>query len=827
MKLVRLYLKGFKPLSLSNIEEFDYSPQAPWQLILGTNGSGKSSILRAATPTVTDRSEFRPGGQKLTVWELDDGTVYELTSIYNSSAKHSFKRNGEELNDGGTGTVQTELVEQHLGYTNTLHKLLTQEVRFTEMNKSARESLLLDISGNNFEYGLGLFDELKRTHRDTVGASKHLSVKFTDLCQQLDSMGDMETLAQTLTHEEEEVARLTQFTNWSLPTQNPIESKLEANYRGLNDNLIKAERLRKQIQTFLNEHSLKTSAWDGYSHFKNEIVSQQQLRNHVDGSLKELESEMTELSSILLRLEECPESIDAEALKTQIAQLESAHAQYVSHVKSTVTDIAASKNNCMSLLHEFSSISDRIPSGLTFYSEEAIRKHGDTIASVQGNITELELKLRRIDEIEHHAALAAEKDVTCPKCNTRILSEHSLNEERMAALVSKRNEGKGKVEGLKAELEKHNELMASMKTLGFLRNQVRDLLSRYTAFRPLWEDIGKVDDLLASPTLLLNALSAEFTALELEEAHMRSVHDLEKLKEYQYLIALRDGENTQGRLQSLQQQYEKLIASRNETSRLIQLYGKLESLFDALGDICKEMDTQVGERERLFYEWANTEGTIEVNRYVRTKQTQLGQMRNALTTWKDLESRKQYLSAGNEELKDKKAKLEVLIKLLSPTTGLIARQLRSSLDDFCDMVNVILSEIWEHELSISVPKDEKKLSFNFNLHVDGETREDVKKGSKGEQEVINMAVTLVIMAQKQLQNYPMFMDEIGASFDHAHRRNLLTFIRKLITSGSINQLFMISHFCADYGGISNNDIIALNTSNIQLNMPYNEVVSIK
>lgn len=827
MKLLRLYLKGFKPLSLSNIEEFDYTPEAPWQLILGTNGSGKSSILRAATPTVTDRSEFRPGGIKHTLWELEDGTQYELVSTYERTVKHSFKRNGEELNDGGTGTVQTELVEHHLGYTKALHMLLTQEVRFTEMTKAGREALLLDISGNNFEYALRLFDDLKKSHRDTVGASKHLAVKYSDLCQQLDAMGDMETLAVNLEKEEKEVARLTGFTNWSLPETNPVTAKIEANYRALNAFLEKGERLRKQFKILLSENDIQTSDWESYSKFKEGVISKQQMRNHIDASLKEIETEMSELSGILQRLEDCPESIDADALAKQVSELEDKQRQYVSHVKGTHPSPEQGKQACMSFIHGLTTINDNIPSGLVYYSEEEIRQCMARVTERQAQITETEVKLRRLCEIEHHAKLSSENDVVCPNCDTRILSEHSLDVDRMNELAKRIKMGEAKVAELKNALKKEEGILSQMKGLESLRKQLRELLSRHSNFRPLWEDMGKLDDILRSPLVLLNALSSEHDALELEIGHKASVEHLKKLKEYQYLIALRDGENTQGKLQELQKRYERLIAARNDASHFISLYTKVENVFDSMREVCQQMDTLVAERERLFFEWANAEGTIEVNNYVRSKQTQMGQMRNALTQWKDLESRKDYLATSNEELKDKKQKLETLIKLLSPTTGLIGRHLRASLNDFCDMVNTILAEIWEHELSISVPKEEKKLSFNFNMHVDGEIREDVKRGSKGEQEVINMAITLVIMAQKNLQSYPLFMDEIGASFDHVHRRNLLTFIRKLITGGSINQLLMISHFLSDYGGIGNVDVVALNTNNIQISSAYNEVVTMK
>jgi len=48
--IIRVELHRFKRFTLNNIETFVYTPKAKLQLIQGTNGVGKSSLINELTP---------------------------------------------------------------------------------------------------------------------------------------------------------------------------------------------------------------------------------------------------------------------------------------------------------------------------------------------------------------------------------------------------------------------------------------------------------------------------------------------------------------------------------------------------------------------------------------------------------------------------------------------------------------------------------------------------------------------------------------------------------------------------------------------------------
>lgn len=125
-----LILDGFKRFSLGHIERFEYRPMQKTQLILGSNGSGKSSLLGMLSPLPARSKDFKENGYK-EIGISHDGSEYVLKSSYNG--KHSFIRDEEELNSGGTLNVQRQLVEDIFGLNEKLFDVLSGSVNLCGM----------------------------------------------------------------------------------------------------------------------------------------------------------------------------------------------------------------------------------------------------------------------------------------------------------------------------------------------------------------------------------------------------------------------------------------------------------------------------------------------------------------------------------------------------------------------------------------------------------------------------------------------------------------------------------------------------------------------
>ena len=108
MKLVSLKLKGNIRLAQSGIDYFEWNPSADIQILLGTNGCGKSTVMGESSPLPAKPSDYEKGGYKIAVFE-DKQTTYVFSSLFEGKPEHLFEVNGVNINTGKTITVQSTI----------------------------------------------------------------------------------------------------------------------------------------------------------------------------------------------------------------------------------------------------------------------------------------------------------------------------------------------------------------------------------------------------------------------------------------------------------------------------------------------------------------------------------------------------------------------------------------------------------------------------------------------------------------------------------------------------------------------------------------------
>jgi len=193
MNITKLVLNNYKRLFLNDITNIEYTPTSVMQIILGQNGSGKSSLLEQLTPLPpVVKKEFRDGGYKEITISHNDQT-YTLRSGLGTG--HSFVLEGTELNPGGTITSQLKLVEYHFGITPHIQQILLGKKQFTGMSFAERKKWVSDMSAIDYSYPIMVYTKLKQRHRDIVGGIKLLQnnivkVKNTELPKEvIDKLG--------------------------------------------------------------------------------------------------------------------------------------------------------------------------------------------------------------------------------------------------------------------------------------------------------------------------------------------------------------------------------------------------------------------------------------------------------------------------------------------------------------------------------------------------------------------------------------------------------------------------------------------------------------
>lgn len=179
MRINRLKITGFKRIALTGYRNIEIDFNRKIQLILGMNSSGKSSLMHELSPLPISNGDLYQDGSK-EIWIEHNGHEYYLANW--KGGKCSFVRltDNEELNPGGTQSIQKELVQQVFNYTPTIHKLLIGSELFTQMRPNQRKEWITELSDVNYEYALKVFAVLKEKLRDTQGALKVTRKKLVE-----------------------------------------------------------------------------------------------------------------------------------------------------------------------------------------------------------------------------------------------------------------------------------------------------------------------------------------------------------------------------------------------------------------------------------------------------------------------------------------------------------------------------------------------------------------------------------------------------------------------------------------------------------------------
>ncbi|AXH70743.1 SbcC-like protein [Vibrio phage BONAISHI] len=141
MKPEKLILRDFIPTKIgSGIKEIIFEPRQDLQLIIGDNGSGKSALLSAFSLSPLDRKLFDENGYRELILN-DNGITYRLVSDYShKTPKHEFWEEDVNLNPGGTGAVQNDLVIAKFNYTKFIHSILSSKTSFCQMSPKAAKT---------------------------------------------------------------------------------------------------------------------------------------------------------------------------------------------------------------------------------------------------------------------------------------------------------------------------------------------------------------------------------------------------------------------------------------------------------------------------------------------------------------------------------------------------------------------------------------------------------------------------------------------------------------------------------------------------------------
>ena len=796
-------LDGYGRFFLNHIEKITYTPKQKLQLILGSNGSGKSSLLSELNELPINKNDFNENGYKEIIREKD-GSVFKIKSTV---SKNSFIKDGIELNTGGTKKVQLNLIKEYFNLTPRYNNVVLGIDKLTNMSTNDRKQFLREMSTVDYAYGIYLYNSLKQQLRDTVGYLKVVQIELNNDVTTLLSDEEIDILKKEISEIKDIIDSLS------------MSYQKSENYKDINPIDISKLDFSNMLDVNKLEYMLSTKI---------------ELLKSINDEMDILNSEIDSLDNYNRTSE------DSEILKNSISTLE----MYFDELKNNYpNNDFINKNNIKEKLDNFKNIFDVITNniiemsyldGLEFTSEdfknltkkkeELSNNYGIHKTSFNNYSKELEIMLSNKTE---------DNKIACSSCGT--VNYYGYNETRENILNKKLSEMEPKLKKLEVELKEVEELYFKQKSkIEYLLNIKNTLyganvLEIYNGYMKEYSE-----NLLSVSSVVLNIVMKKIETtlvdfLDYEE-------NLKMYNSFSYKLKL-DNEVMEMHKKKNKEDKEKLLE-------------KLDTLLNKKRTTLSEIDdfkNNIIKAKSLESTFKKMKEDIEIHKFNRKQlvinnknkiiSESIKELKTLLITledkYNDIEKKKSRIDANKqliERYEEERIALSYGVNALSPTEGLIAKSINSFINVFLNEMNTIINSVWSYDITLLPCKvnEDNDLDYLFAVRVDNKkTIDDVKMLSSSMRDIVDLSFKIVFMKYMNLTHMPLVLDEFGVYMDDVHRDKVYHVIENVL-SNNFSQIFFTANFKSIYGRFADSDIIILDDKNLELEgLTYNENIKIE
>lgn len=794
MRVIKLVLHLFTRFALNDIKHIEYTPVDDVQLILGQNGSGKSSLLEYLLPVCGNvKQDFEEGGyRELTLYK--DDTTYIIRN--NKTGKHSFKIDGIEENTGGTLAVQNKLILYHFGITPHNQKILLGHKLFTRMSPSERKKWITDISTIDYVYPVTVYNDLRSRHRDIVGGIKLLQANITAGTKAAISDEVISKLASDKKH-------LQALVDHMLTLIVPVRTGrgIEECVRAL-DKLVSGYSSTDTID--VNSGAAELSALRS----KRALYTDELSRQYKAMDKLEATAAPTDIADVKAKIS---------GIKTKINQLlDNNPIVGITEYETTLNYLQSSYGDITSLLAPISELKGL---DISFPHLESVASSAharrEYINGCDSKIYKLTTQLKHIKE--HHTG---DTSIRCPNCKhiwSPTVSDTDYNGIRkdLDTITRLRDTTAKELKLLESEEENIERVRGIItRFVGYLnlttdtKNVLKHMMTSdgykkrgYEALPIIYENTYQTLMLLL-PVIdyhkELRALEEELATLE--STARASTENLEAAKA-----------NVHNEISRLQTAVAKINADIPAIEQQLRNASKADGAITTMKDRIHDIYTA---RDNELVKLRNE----HIKEGIRKLRLLLADVDDRLIAHNDQMAMLGRYQAELSSLNTKEKVLKLAIAGLSPSEGLIAKSISSFLNKFLSDINYLISEVWEYPMELlACDLADNDLDYKFRVLVNNtDIINDISSTSAGMQEMINLAFQVVYSRYKGFENYPLILDEFGRTFDTNHRVRAYNVLEHVI-SPEFGQIFMVSHFESMYGRFTSADVTVLGSIGVDTN----------
>lgn len=818
MRVKSLAYHRFRRLTLANIESIEIDTESNYQLWMGTNGSGKTSMLQNANPLPKETKDFDKDG-----WfriELEDqGVTYVCKSVrHGNSMRHHFEVDGVNQNPGFTAAIQKELCRRYFGLTPELMSIINNTERFTAMSVNARRQFFTKLSPVDLTYAQGVFQELKKKHRSAVGALEWVERRIDQESRKLLSPEQVKEHAATAQRLHAELELCLQ----SRPQA--TGQTLEELEREFQEAVRRTERRAGAVSAHNPGHTIPWASMEAIRVAGYQAQAElQALEEQYRALAAEAERDQTITTAIQGVTENRGSLLERlERLRAEAAQFpREIHAFPGENIKAQVEDFGCCKSP---LLETLSTLPDPTVEDFSRDRQQQTRYRLDELRQELSRIeANLEQGQRRLQHIDHS------KSETCPACAHTF--QPGIPADERPQLIAYLTEQADLLARRTGERDGLQEYWALAQQFEEGLTQLRQMLVAFPRLQSLWQELTLRD---TNPRALIPVVANYERTLEQVFA-LRSVElEIGRAEETLRVLDAQESEEVKAARVRLERTEARLVELSAEREQCQQRVRRAKECLDYCErweenhtHMWLEQATAAGVWERYLEELRRA----ELNGLIQEHQTQLSQINSVQREQEIVAGVLADLQQQKAELTEQVAAYAILIEELSPNDGLIAEQLSGFIAEFTSKMNALLGKIWTYPMMIlPCGIDHGELTYRFPVAFPDEEdyrTADVSETSSAQSDIIDFVFKLTLLIYLRIENLPLYIDELGRSFDPVHRQRVLQFVTDYVEMGKAPQVFWISHYLSNSSAWPGAEVCVVHSGNVEISRAYNQHVRIK
>jgi hypothetical protein len=712
-----------------------FEPLKQTQLIIGSNGGGKSSLLKELTPIPAEiKKSYKEGGYKeITIQKGED------TFVLRTDKKHYFYLNGENLNTDRNKRVQLSLIKEHFNMDVSILKVTNGYRTFTDMSTAERKTWLTTVSNTDFDYPLQIFAKFKSRLNSLKGALNLLRSK------KLEDPSDSELSESKLLFMKENVDKKIDKLTDLLKSINPTKYNLMELDGRLNV-------LSDRRDTAIEEHK----------------------------PLNKLETELGGIINEIAMLKSFMDKVEDEKKVGVIASLED-----------KLTNITIPTAEVKVLEYSIRPLRSLIKSIKQYNYEFLNDVYGLDINNMRDELYKLKEELKTLTTDRHsseiHLDLFGIREkasvIICPSCNHSFKDGYSKQDHD--DMKNKFNTLDNKTIELTSDIKNLSKLYDRAKYYKDAEDSINNLID---SFDISWLVKYKSDiRTLENTPYKLNEVADNINA------YLTIINDINDMKNSMSGSTVIGPDNEtilDIKLDRAEQIHLQLLKEIKEAKRYKVIQNNNEKIYNEMDVLFKMREVAVNNEEIIK---SNESLRREITKY----KLELDDINNNIvktrTSKAIIKARDKDIREYEKRIKD----LTNIVEEMSPTTGLIGKLISSDLALFIKDMNRVIASIWNHDMEI-IPMsiEDNELTYRFPVKINGEYADDVSVLSASQMEIVNLAFRMISMARLNITGTPFILDEFARTFDIIHAARAFDVVDDI--NELFSQVFIVSHFESTY-----------------------------